>query len=69
MKTSFHGALILFGAYTGFSLIRFALYQHKLYRYLLENHTEKWKDLTTVLGHGPGYANGYKAFKYYHMGL
>ena len=39
MKTSFYGALILFGAYTVFSLIRFALYQHKLYRYLLENHT------------------------------
>jgi hypothetical protein len=65
MKTSFYGALILFGAYTIVSIIRFMLYQHKLARYLLENHTEKWKELTTVLGVGPGYANSYRGFKFF----
>ena len=65
MKNSFYGTLILFGAFTVFSLIRFMLYQHKLARYLLENHTEKWKELTTVLGYGPGYANSYRGFKFF----
>ena len=64
MKTSFYGTLILFGAFTIASIIRLAIYQHKLYRYLLENHTEKWKDLTTVLGYGPGYANSFRGFKF-----
>ena len=64
MKNSFHGALILFGAFTVFSWIRFVLYQHQLAKYLLKNHTEKWKELTTILGNGPGYANSYRGFKF-----
>lgn len=64
MKNSFYGAILLFAAFTLVSMVRCLIFQHKLYKYLLEKHTEKWKDLTTVLGVGPGYANGLKAMKF-----
>jgi len=33
-------------------------------KYLLEKQTEKWKELTTVLGFGPGYANSFRGLKF-----
>jgi len=47
-----------------FSMIRFLVFEHRLYKYLRENHTEKWKELTTIFGLGPGYANSRKARKF-----
>jgi hypothetical protein len=33
-------------------------------RYLLRNHTEKWKELTSVGDFGPGYANSIRGSKF-----
>ena len=46
------------------SAVRLMYTQHKLYKYLRENHTEKWKYLTTFLGLGPGGANSWKGIKF-----
>jgi hypothetical protein len=64
MKNGFYGALLLFGVFTILSVIRSFIYQHKLVRYLLENHTEKWKELTSFLDYGPGYTNSIRGFKF-----
>ncbi len=45
-------------------VLRLFVYQHKLMRYLLKNHTEKWKELTSILGSGPGLANGIRGIKF-----
>ncbi|MBW8041684.1 MAG: hypothetical protein FVQ85_17035 [Planctomycetes bacterium] len=46
------------------SVVRLFVYQHKLMRYLLKNHTEKWKELTSILDFGPGYANSIRGMKF-----
>ena len=33
----------------------------RLMSYLRKHHNEKWADLTTVLGFGPGNANGFRS--------
>ena len=38
--------------------------QHKFFVYLRENHFEKWKELTTILGFGPGLANGFRSIPF-----
>ncbi len=62
------------GAETGFvvilfvtiiSWIRYIIWQHKCYKYLRQEHTEKWKELSTVLGIGPGFANGVRGIKFF----
>ncbi len=63
-KGSFIGAVILFGIVAILSGIRFLVYQQKLMNYLLTHHTEKWKELTTFLGYGPGYANTFRGSKF-----
>lgn len=64
MENSLYIGLFLFLAFLIFSMIRFFIYQHKLMQYLLEYHTEKWKDLTTVWGFGPGLANSFRGMKF-----
>jgi hypothetical protein len=64
MKNTFYGAILLFAVFMIISAIRFLFYQHKLLNHLLKNHTEKWTELTTVLGFGPGYANSHKGLKF-----
>ncbi len=44
--------------------VRLLMLQHKLFEYLRENHFEKWKELTTILGFGPGYANGFRGIPF-----
>jgi len=38
--------------------------QHKCYKYLREKHTEKWIELTTILGFGPGSVNSLRGMKF-----
>lgn len=64
MKNGFYGAILLFAVFMIISALRCLFYQHKLLKYLLKNHTEKWKYITTVLGFGPGYANGLRVIKF-----
>ena len=64
MNKGFYIAILLFGAFTILSMVRFFVFQHRLCRYLLEKHTEKWKYLTSVLGSGPGYANSLRGMKF-----
>lgn len=64
MKHSLYGGLFFLLALTAISMVWFFIFQHKLYTYLRENHTEKWKELTTVLGFGPGYTNSLRAIKF-----
>ena len=47
------------------SAIRCNIYQCRLYKYIRENHTEKWIELTTVFGFGPGLRNNIKARKFW----
>ena len=60
-KYGLYGGILLILVFTIVSIIRGIIFQHKLYKYLRENHTEKWKYLTTVFGFGPGYANSRRA--------
>ena len=46
------------------SVIRLNILQHQFYNYLRKNHFEKWKELTTIFGFGPGMVNGKKALKF-----
>lgn len=57
------GFLFILGL-TIISAVRLMCFQHKLYKYMRENHIEKWKYLTTVLGLGPGMANSWKGIKF-----
>ena len=43
--------------------IKLAIYGNKLNRYLIKHHTEQWKEMTTVLGFGPGLSSS-KGFKF-----
>lgn len=56
--------LVLPIGFTVISICRLVLFQHKLLKYLRENHTEKWKELTTIGGSGPGYANSIRGKKF-----
>ena len=56
-------AIMGFG-YVVFMGIRSITYQKKLLRHLLENHTEEWKELTSVFGFGPGLANSSKGHRF-----
>ena len=40
--------------------IRLAYYTFKLDHYLRDNHTEKWKELTTIQGLGYGFQNPFR---------
>jgi hypothetical protein len=64
MRVAFYVGAILLFVFVGVSMLRAAIYQHKLYRYLLMNHSEKWKELTTVWGVGPGMANSLRGMKF-----
>ena len=55
--------LVLFVATAAF-LVRLMIYQRKLSDYLRVNHTEKWKELTTIWGFGPGYVNSWRAKRF-----
>lgn len=55
---------LFFMAYILFAGGRLLMYQHKLFLYLQENHLEKWKELTTILGYGPGYLNSFRSLKF-----
>ena len=57
------GYLFILGI-TIISAVRCMIFQHKCYQYLREQHTEKWKELTTIFGFGPGLANGSRAMKF-----
>jgi len=64
LKPVFYPVAFFFVVYFVIGWAKFAIYQHKLMGYLLENHTEKWKELTTVLGIGPGWGNSIKILKF-----
>lgn len=59
-----YSVVIMGFSYVVFMAIRSVTYQKKLLRYLLKNHTEEWKELTSVFGFGPGLANGSKGRKF-----
>lgn len=58
-----YSVVILGFGYIIFMGIRLAIYGNKLNRYLIEHHTEQWKEMTTVLGFGPGLSSS-KGFKF-----
>ena len=64
MKYSHYIAPLALATFAIISMIRLQIYQHKLWKYLREKHTEKWKYLTTFLGIGPGYANSFRGSKF-----
>jgi len=47
------GFLFILGL-TVISAVRCNVLHHKFYKYLGEKHTEKWIELKTILGFGPG---------------
>jgi len=63
INSSYIGIIFIF-AVTTVSMIRCLVYQHKLFNYLRENHTEKWKELTTVFGLGPGIQNSLRGSRF-----
>lgn len=46
------------------SMIRCLIYQHILLKRLREKYTEKWKEITTLPGLGPGFVNGPKGLSF-----
>ena len=64
MKSGFYIGILWLFLFSVISGIRMLIVQHKLYEYLRTKHAEKWKYLTTVLGFGPGFANGLKGLKF-----
>ena len=46
------------------SVVRMAILGNAYSHYLRKNHFEKWKEITTVFGVGPGMLNSYRAFKF-----
>jgi hypothetical protein len=64
MRIGLYAGLVLFFAFTVISMVRAAIYQHRLYRYLLMNHTETWEELTTIGGIGPGMLNSRRGMKF-----
>jgi ABC-type dipeptide/oligopeptide/nickel transport system permease subunit len=55
---------IVLSVATLISAFRAAIYQLKLYRHLQVNHTEKWKELTTVRRQGSRRANYREGLKF-----
>lgn len=64
MEKGLYIGVALLMTFVVFSMVRCGFLQHKLGKYLREKHFEKWKYLTTVLGFGPGFANGIKGMKF-----
>ena len=64
MKYFSFGPCLLFAVAFLVSAVRCMIYQHILMKYLLKNHTEKWKELTSIGDFGPGYANSIRGFKF-----
>ena len=64
MKCFSYGSVLLFAVFFVVSAVRSLVYQHKLMKYLLKNHTEKWKELTSIGDFGPGYTNSIRGFKF-----
>ena len=62
--SSYYLGVLIFAVFAISSAARFFIYQRKLMKYLLEKHTEKWNDLTTIIGYGPGYANSLKGIRF-----
>ncbi len=58
-----YGFFLILGL-TLISAVRCVVLQHKCYKYLREKHTEKWKELTTILGFGPGSVNSLRGMKF-----
>jgi hypothetical protein len=58
-----YGFLFILGL-TIISAARLMYYQHRCCKYLREKHTEKWKEITTIFGFGPGLVNGIKGMKF-----
>jgi hypothetical protein len=50
--------IVVISAIRGITLLR------SCSQYLLKHHTEKWKELTTVFGFGPGLGNGLRTIKF-----
>ena len=42
----------------------YCVYHVKLLNYIEKNYHEKWKELTTILGLGPGVSNGFRIGKF-----
>jgi len=64
MKADFYILVVPLLIASVVSLVRLVIYQHKLYTYLRVHHTEKWKELTTILGFGPGCGNSWRWVKF-----
>jgi len=64
MKEDFYIPIALLFIASVVSLVRLLIYQHKLYTYLRVHHTEKWKELITILGFGPGCGNSWRWVKF-----
>jgi hypothetical protein len=57
------GFLFILGL-TVLSAVMCKILHHKLYKYLREKHTEKWIELTTIFGFGPGAVNSRRSMKF-----
>ena len=55
---------LMFFIATGFCVLRGAILQFRFYRYLRDNHFEKWKYLTSFLCFGPGCANSFRGMPF-----
>jgi hypothetical protein len=62
-KQATFGFLFILGL-TVLSAVRCMFLHHKCYQYLREHHTERWKELTTTFGFGPGLANSRREIKF-----
>ena len=60
----FFGEVLFIFAVVIFGMIRLAVLGLKYDRYLKEHHFEKWKEITSFFGFGPGMTNSYRAFKF-----
>jgi len=56
--------MFLFCVFVPLSLITAIILQKRYYDYLQENHPEKWGELTTIWGIGPGMKNSYRGLKF-----
>ncbi len=65
MRVGLYVGLVLLIVATLISMLRAAIYQHRLAKYLMMNHTETWKELTTIWGIGPGMLNSRRGMKFF----
>ena len=63
-KQFFTIEVIFFFSLFVFSGLRMTMLMCQVGHYLRENYFEKWKEITTYLGIGPGMGNSYRAFKF-----